>query len=108
MKTISNTALLLGGNWEPDEWPGYVHVGHEGLSDGERYVPERTCRNIGGEEWGFKCSECGGHTHGSPFHVPDEERDRLAGFLGGSIASLHGSVPRFCPNCGARVVEEQK
>lgn len=68
------------------------------------YVPERTCRNVGGDEWGFKCSECGGHTHGSPFHVPDEERKMLAEMLGGRIVSLHGSVPRFCPNCGARVV----
>lgn len=74
--------------------------------------PERTCRNVGGEEWGFKCSECGGHTHGSPFHAPDSERDDLArrmselfGIEDGAIASLHGSVPRYCPNCGAKVVE---
>lgn len=68
--------------------------------------PERTCCNVGGEEWGFKCSECGGHTHGSPFHVPDEEREELAEMLGGRIMSLHGSVPRFCPNCGAKVVDD--
>ena len=68
--------------------------------------PERTCCNVGGEEWGFKCSECGGHTHGSPFHVPDEEREELAEMLGGRIMSLHGSVPRFCPACGARVVDD--
>lgn len=67
---------------------------------------ERTCCNVGGEEWGFKCSECGGHTHGSPFHVPDEEREELAEMLGGRIVSLHGSVPRFCPNCGAKVVDD--
>lgn len=67
---------------------------------------ERTCRNVGGVEWGFKCSECGGHTHGDPFHVPDEEREELAELLGGRIISLHGGVPRFCPNCGARVVSE--
>lgn len=74
--------------------------------------PERTCRNVGGEEWGFKCSECGGHTHGSPFHAPDSERDEVArrmselfGIEDGAIASLHGSVPRYCPNCGAKVVE---
>lgn len=80
---------------------------------GSAFRRERTCRNVGGEQWGFMCSECGGHTHGSPFHPPTEERDRLAAEIsdimemeGGRIASLHGPVPRFCPNCGARVVEE--
>ena len=97
------------GNIDGAGWPLSVCVGNGGdiLYGGYEcrdYVPERSCRNVGGDEWGFMCSECGGHTHGSPFHVPDEERKMLAEMLGGRIVSLHGSVPRFCPNCGARVV----
>ena len=32
----------------------------EGGYECRDYVPERTCRNVGGDDWGFKCSECGG------------------------------------------------
>lgn len=56
-------------------WPLSVCVSNGGdtLNGGYEcrdYVPERTCRNVGGDEWGFKCSECGGHTHGSPLSHP--------------------------------------
>ena len=97
-------------------WPLSVCVSNGGDTLNGRYerrdyVPERTCRNVGGDEWGFKCSECGGHTHGSPFHIPDAEREELAerlsevlGARDGIIPSTHSSTPRFCPSCGARVV----
>ena len=39
---MSFTNCLLGHNWD-GEWPGWVEVGHEGATDGRRYVPERTC-----------------------------------------------------------------
>ncbi len=66
---MSFTNMVLGGNWDRSEWPDRIEVSHEGAGDPRPYVPERTCRNIGGGEWGFKCSECGGHTHGSAIFV---------------------------------------
>ena len=36
---MSFTNCLLGHNWD-GEWPGWVEVGHEGATDGRRYVPE--------------------------------------------------------------------
>lgn len=50
---------------------------------------ERTCRNVGGEGRGFKCSECGSHTE-TWFTTPHGDKWTEA--------------PRHCPNCGARVV----
>lgn len=53
---------------------------------GENYELQKTCRNLGGEEgtnfehYDFGCSACG---------------------LASDICE-----PNFCPNCGARVVEE--
>lgn len=50
-----------------------------------RYVPERTCHNVGAEysKAGFECSECG-------------------------AIDLDFVAPDFCHGCGARVVEEEK
>lgn len=58
---------------------------------------ERTCRNIAGEddrEWGnpFICSECGADPH--------DAESYYCGFSSGE----HDW--RFCPNCGAKVMEE--
>lgn len=58
-------------------------------------LEERTCRNVDGMEWDFKCSECGC------------ELD-VAGREGDVTMWLNGSPmePSFCPNCGAKVVSE--
>lgn len=48
------------------------------------YVPERTCRNLNPPSCrDFECSECGESSEFTP-----------------------GFMPNYCPNCGARVVEE--
>ena len=97
---MSNTNMVLG-SWRRDEWPEYVTVSHEGMRElGRRYVPERTCRmvdchthdtcvvnselingNIVSMEFGYKqCSECGAYVFDCP-------------------------TVRYCPICGAMVVE---
>lgn len=61
----------------------------------EKYVPERTCKNVSGYDDVFECSECRckveiigecGNEHGELFHVP--------------------YMPAYCPGCGAEVVGE--
>lgn len=83
---MSHTNMVLG-SWRRDEWPEYVTVSHDGMREpGRRYVPERTCRNFGGEEgtvgegYDFACSACG---------------------WCGDVTE-----PNYFPSCGARVVVE--
>ena len=52
---MSFTNLMLGHNWGSGEWPEYVLVSHEGAVDDVRYVPERTCHDLGGEIAGKVC-----------------------------------------------------
>ena len=94
---MSNTNMVLG-SWRRGEWPEYITVSHEGMREpGRRYVPERTCRNVC--EWNidtfhFTCSECGAEIGGDD--------------LGDSpvfVGDYHEQL-RYCPNCGARVVDE--
>ena len=88
------TNLALGTNWPRDEWPESVDAMHEGACDSLRYVPERTCKfePHDFEDGAFthmviKCSNCG---------------LRLEPEISGSVPSF----VNYCPNCGARVVEE--
>lgn len=81
-----HTGLVLGDNWSADEWPESVDVMHEGVGDRLKYVPERTCRNLGGEDgtnyelYDFACSYCG------------------------YCADI--TEPNYCPNCRAKVIDE--
>lgn len=61
------------------------------VSEGEpqTYVPLRTCRNTHSNRW-FSCSECG---YGFIDMFPCDETDI-------------NEQPHYCPNCGAKVVEE--
>lgn len=61
------------------------------VSEGEpqTYVPLRTCRNTHTNRW-FACSECG---YGFIDMYPCDETDI-------------NEQPHYCPNCGAKVVEE--
>lgn len=54
-----------------------------------RYVPERTCRNMNDKGYSnrLECSACG---YGS---IVTDCRER------------HDDKPRYCPNCGAKVVD---
>lgn len=89
---MSHTNLMLGSNWTGREMPEYVDVVRPGDRAGVRYVPERTCNAIE-KEWGtpltevyteLNCSACG---------------HRLAKIRQYQMREL----PRYCPNCGARV-----
>lgn len=101
---MSHTSLCLNG-WAVHDWPESVDVFHEGARDGRRYVPEQTC------SW--------------PIVEDEEEKERRAGL--GPGVFIPQDVPlcrkctncgkqwtptaeipkwvRFCPNCGARLVE---
>lgn len=50
---------------------GYSDTGSMTERLADLIEPERTCRivMVTDGEWGFKCSECGGHTHGSAIFV---------------------------------------
>lgn len=82
---MSFTNMVLGGNWGGGDWPERIDVSHEVGAASRAYVPERTCRDIGGtdgtnaEHYDFGCSACG-----YCCDLPE---------------------PDYCPGCGARVVE---
>lgn len=86
---MSNTHISLQ-RWERGEWPEYITVSHEGMREPERrYVPERTCRLVYDDDLSafydertFVCDDCGVYVS-EPRHSPY----------------------RYCPRCGARVVE---
>ena len=92
---MSHTNLVLGANWPSDEWPESVDVMHDGVGDRLKYVPERTCKAIDDfvipgqvQTYPYKiCSNC------------HSDFPRLA-------CSGDFSVENYCPNCGAKVVEE--
>lgn len=93
---MSHTNLVLGGNWGKGEWPEFVDVGHEGSSDGRRYLPQRTCHVehvcSKDEIWPHTaCSECGG-------------RLRYYDTVNEYGEDSYELCP-YCPNCGAEVVE---
>lgn len=56
-------------------------------------IPERTCHDASDSAWDLECSRCGCEMLGSNAE-PALWMDSLA------------MPPSFCPNCGARVVEE--
>lgn len=88
--------------------------GFRSASRGNAEIEVRTCRNVGGDSWPFECSECGARTsefdriHPPRAFVEELEGELLAaiGAGGGRIVSPHSSVPKFCPWCGAKVVEK--
>ena len=53
-----------------------------------------TCKNISNPPSGFLCSECGWGDFAEPSHL----------LTSACYAGL-GKGPRYCPNCGRRVVE---
>ena len=72
------------------------------MSDGNvaverrRYVPERTCNNM--SKWPderLECSECGCITD----YVSYEDEPYM-------MTDEGATIPNFCPNCGARRVDE--
>ena len=65
------------------------------LADLIETEPERTCRDIDYDTESITCSECGEITRDTLFWVDVD---------GGK--TVKGHRPRFCSNCGARVVDE--
>ena len=54
-----------------------------------------TCRNVSDPPEGFLCSECGWGDFAEPSHL-----------LTGSCYAGLAKGPRYCPNCGRKVVSE--
>lgn len=57
---------------------------------------ERTCRNISDPPSGFYCSVCHWGDWGEPSHL----------LTGSKYTGRVNGGPNYCPNCGAKVVEE--
>lgn len=78
-------------------------------------IDRPTCKNVGGEEHAFMCSECGAYTtEFSHFFAPKEEQERLKSELCEVMGldreetrflSIHSSVPKHCPWCGKEMSE---
>ena len=73
-------------------YPERIRVGS--LESPRVYVPERTCRDTDCDTGSITCSECGEITRNTLFWAEVD---------GGW--TVKGHRPRFCSNCGARVVE---
>ena len=75
-------------------YPERIRVGS--LDRPRVYVPERTCRDTDYDTGSITCSECGEITRNTLFWAEVD---------GGW--TVKGHRPRFCSNCGARVVKEE-
>lgn len=78
---------------EHTPWPSYIAVTRErGYPESRRYYQRETCRMVHAFEYVeckvdlFECSECD-----------------WSGAIDDMTAQVHS--PRFCPNCGRKVVE---
>lgn len=94
--------------WKVDEYRrGYQYGLYDGINDTtveKRQAldvdSERTCRNDMEHDDSFVCSECGCHVRETQFGCSFTETDGKRWF---STSNEHHL--RYCPNCGARVVE---
>ena len=75
-------------------YPERIRVGS--LENPRVYVPERTCRDTDYDTESITCSECGEITRNTLFWAEVD---------GGW--TVKGHRPRFCSNCGARMVSER-
>ena len=77
-----------------EHYPDQIRVGS--LEDPRVFVPERTCRDTDHMQDAIKCSECGEITPCTLYWV----------YFDDGLRTVKGHRPRFCSNCGARVVSE--
>lgn len=96
------TNLPLGGNWA-GEWPAYVLVHHESAVDDVRYVPERTCRMVSA----FDTDVLEQEQENVSLSPEDTLAYRCEG-CGFDFRYDRGLYPSYCPNCGARVVNDAR
>ena len=103
---MNYTSLILGDNWQPDEWPEHVAVSHQrSAAPARRYVPERTCRFALEEDRDAKAERAK--------IKPGEwtTRDIPLAWTCGACGEQYAPVAPFpawikhCPECGARVTE---
>lgn len=92
-------------SWSPElpigefrPWPDTVHVVRGRTGETLRYVPERTCYDEGGTDYHgeqlFHCSECGCLL--SLYNLDGTNT---------LCTSLIYDYPRYCPECGRKVVD---
>ena len=89
-------AEVLGFNWTDDSdwfWKDVSNL----VADLIEPEPERTCRDNDHMQDAIKCSECGEITLDTLYWVESS----------GGLMTVKGHSPRFCSNCGARVIEEE-
>lgn len=88
------------GEWTAIEMGGYLHLS---FSSGDVFTPEQAiaatlgrgeCRNEG-DQSDFLCSECGGR-----MFTDTDDTYTMIDSLGNIIEQ-----PKYCPNCGRRIVE---
>ena len=89
-----NTYELMADALDVDDFEGTDELFNR-LADLIETEPERTCRDIDYDTESITCSECGEITRDTLFWVDVD---------GGK--TVKGHRPRFCSNCGARVVDE--
>lgn len=77
-------------------YPAAINVGGGSVYDTIRYVPERTCRmEYDPVHLDYACTACG-EWHDTPTYDARDADDAL----------VYRDY-RFCPHCGARVVDER-
>jgi DNA-directed RNA polymerase subunit RPC12/RpoP len=70
--------------------------GEDGIFDLLADLIDPTCRNTLAQNWGtFECSECGAQFEVSSVFMTESGND-----------DSEPIIPNYCPNCGARVVDE--
>lgn len=98
-----STTYTVGDEWwieRTDEngeqrYPATIEVGGGNVDDTRRYVPERTCRmEYNPVHCDYVCSSCGEWHNTGMYDACDADDMVLL------------RPYRYCPNCGAKVVEE--
>ena len=89
-RNFGKVAVLDDGGpveWR-DDWVCKVGINYKAIADELNVRAERTCHNTHENRW-FKCSACG---YGFTDLYAEDESDI-------------NEQPRYCPNCGAKVVD---